>query len=372
MIAGDHGLQLKPPRRETAHRGIQDEVGFLDQSEIPASAILIFQQHEDSAAEPGRQPRLRIQLEREQSFDLGVAGHLGKHGEGQPQRLIDEVHARPGAATAGKVALVEHQIDDTENHIEALAQILGDRQGDAGIPNLALRAHDPLRDGRLGDQQGRGDLVGRQAAHQAQRERDLRLGCQRRVTAEQDEPQPFVTDASEFNHGIHLLLTRVAEGIMTFGGQHREVGCIPGAPERSLLTADPVDSAIAGHRVEPGRGVVGNGCPIQRLNERVLHGLIGGIQPEPAREESDDSPALLASQPSERLPGHRGAYASGRTSVAEQADDDAHDKDVEHHHLPFRGRGLLALTGMTQRLDEIDTDGQEKLTDAARAAKIEA
>ena len=51
-----------------------------------------------------------------------------------------------------------------------------DLEGDARLGQRPLGAHDALGDGRLGDEEGARDLLGRQAAQQAQRERDPRLG----------------------------------------------------------------------------------------------------------------------------------------------------------------------------------------------------
>ena len=58
----------------------------------------------------------------------------------------------------------------------------------------ALGADDALGDGRLGDEEGAGDLVGRQAAEQAQRQRDPRLGGQHRVAGDEHQAQQVVAD----------------------------------------------------------------------------------------------------------------------------------------------------------------------------------
>ena len=57
-----------------------------------------------------------------------------------------------------------------------------------------LGADDALRDRRLGDEERARDLVGRQAAEQAQRERDARLGRQHRMAGGEHEPQQVVAD----------------------------------------------------------------------------------------------------------------------------------------------------------------------------------
>ena len=55
-----------------------------------------------------------------------------------------------------------------------------------------LRPADPLGHRRLGDEEGAGDLGGRQAADRAQRERDLRRRGQRRVAAQEEQRERVV------------------------------------------------------------------------------------------------------------------------------------------------------------------------------------
>ena len=64
----------------------------------------------------------------------------------------------------------------------------------ARLGERPLGAHDALRDRRLGDEEGARDLVGRQAAEQAQRQRDARLGREHRVAGGEDEAQQVVAD----------------------------------------------------------------------------------------------------------------------------------------------------------------------------------
>src|SRR5207302_2010831 len=53
---------------------------------------------------------------------------------------------------------------------------------------------DALGDGRLRDEEGARDLVGRQAAEQTQRERGARLGREHRVAGDEYETQQIVAD----------------------------------------------------------------------------------------------------------------------------------------------------------------------------------
>ena len=68
----------------------------------------------------------------------------------------------------------------------------GCRNGMPGHADLRLRPHQPLGHGRLGHQEGAGDLGRRQAGHQAQRQRDAGLGRERRVAAGEDQLETVV------------------------------------------------------------------------------------------------------------------------------------------------------------------------------------
>ena len=69
-------------------------------------------------------------------------------------------------------------------------------------------ADDPLRDGRLRDQERTSDLVGRQSAKQAQRERDARIGGKHRVAGGEHKAQEIVANLI-VERGIEIGLRRV-------------------------------------------------------------------------------------------------------------------------------------------------------------------
>ena len=71
-----------------------------------------------------------------------------------------------------------------------------------------LGADDPLGDGRLGDQEGTSDLVGRQAAKQAQRERDARIGGKHRVAGGEHKTQEIVANLI-VERGVEIGLRRI-------------------------------------------------------------------------------------------------------------------------------------------------------------------
>ena len=95
----------------------------------------------------------------------------------EAQRLLAELRPHPVVAGGRRVALVEDEVDDLQHRGEALGKLGAARhlEGDALLGQRALGADDALGDRRLGDEEGARDLVGRQAADQAQRQGDARL-----------------------------------------------------------------------------------------------------------------------------------------------------------------------------------------------------
>ena len=97
-------------------------------------------------------------------------------------------------AVAGRVALVEEQVEDMEDGSQSLRAFRrrGKRERLGGRLHLGLRPTDPLRHRRLGDEERRGDLAGREPAHRAQRQRDGRRRSERGVTAHEHEHERVV------------------------------------------------------------------------------------------------------------------------------------------------------------------------------------
>jgi hypothetical protein len=79
----------------------------------------------------------------------------------------------------GELALVEDEIDDPQNARKALPRSFasGTWYGMRASRIFAFAANDPLRQRGRGRQECLRDFLGREAAHFAQRERDLRLRC---------------------------------------------------------------------------------------------------------------------------------------------------------------------------------------------------
>ena len=136
------------------------------------------------------------QQQRQQARGLGLTGHQQEHEAREPDRLGGEVVAREVAAGGRHMALVEHQVEHREHGREAFGQRvgIGHADRDARRAQLALGAHEPLRDRRLRDEQAASHLGHGEAADQSQRQRHLGLLREGRVTAGEHERQALVGD----------------------------------------------------------------------------------------------------------------------------------------------------------------------------------
>ena len=127
---------------------------------------------------------------------LGLGGSQLGQDAAEAQRLLAELGPHPVVAGGGRIALVEDQVDHLQHRGEAFGKFgaAGHLEGDALVGQGALGAHDALGDRRLGHQEGARDLVGRQAADQAEREGHARLGGQHRMAGGEDQAQQVVAD----------------------------------------------------------------------------------------------------------------------------------------------------------------------------------
>ena len=170
---------------------------------------------------------------------------------------------------------------------------------DAGGLDLVLGADESLRHRRLGHEERTRDLVRRQAAERAQRQRDLRVERERRVAAGEDELEPLVGDRRLF----HVVLRRL---------WHVEQARLRG--ERAVA-ADAVDRAVPGGRHEPGNRVRGRAVARPALGgdrECLLGRFLGEVEvAEEADQAREDAAPVVAEDAFERY-----HSAIGRTSIA--------------------------------------------------------
>ena len=301
---GDRRLERvrarRPPQRE---RAVDERQRLADHRAVPALAILLLEQHEVAVrADPRLAPRVVEEHQREQPGRLRLVGQQQVDDPGEPDRLRREVLAHDRVARGRGVALVEDQVEHREHGGEPVRERVGRRLGerDARHADLVLRAHQPLRHGRLGEQQRAGDLGHGQAADQPQRQRDLGLERQRRVAAGEDEAEPLVGD-----HRL-VLAGQVAHRVLELAREQRLLVA------QRRLAPQPVDRAALGRGEDPrgrgGRHAVARPA-VQRDGVRVLHGLLGAVDvpAERAREDRHRAAELGPERPCDRV--GRGAAA---------------------------------------------------------------
>ena len=294
----DRGLQLVRARPPTSHCAIEHPATLLDPSAVPQRAVLVLEEHERAVCvDPSLPPRVVQQHQREQPVRFRLVRHQHREDLPEPDRLLAELAAR-----RRPVALVEDQVDDGQNRPQPLRQqvVRRDAERDAGVTDLPLRTNEPLGHGRLRDEEGARNLLGGQAAERPKRQRDLRLGCERRMAAREDQAQLLV--------GNHLGLLVVVPR-----RQSREE---LGLPLEGPLAPDPVDRAVASRGRQPGAGVVRHtvdGPALQRGRHRVLKGVLGEVEvAEDADQAREHAPPLGAEDALELAQ----CSTTGRTSIA--------------------------------------------------------
>src|SRR5207237_7353600 len=106
-----------------------------------------------------------------------------------------------------RISLIEDEGDDGEHRSKTAREVrlIWDPIRNARVANLALGAGRPLCHGRLGYQEGPRDLGGRETAEKPQRERDLNVAGQCRMTAGKNQSEALVA------HGalLGLFVARV-------------------------------------------------------------------------------------------------------------------------------------------------------------------
>ena len=236
-------------------------------------------------------PGLGEQHQRQQPGHLRVGGQAGPQHPGQPDGLAGQVGAGQVRAAAGRVALVEQQVQHVQHGAQPARPLVRRGQPERLVGRLegGLGPADPLAHGFLWHQEGGGDLPGGQPAHRAQRERDGRAGGQRRVAAQVHQDQRVVLAGDRAG---------VSEG--GWGG-----GSGPGGGQQ--LTAPPgvvgpvlVGHPARGHPDQPAHRVVRRplGGPAQRgRQQRLLDRVLGaGEVPVPPRDHPKDLRRALPEQ----------------------------------------------------------------------------
>ena len=198
---GDRRLELIGPGPAAARTPDQAPAGPRRSRRVPASAVLVGQQH-DLTARPRARARAASRAgasaprARATSASSGISA-----ASSLPSRSASAHRARAQQVLAGGrgIALVEHQIDHRQYGPSRSGSAESDGTSNAirGVADLALGADEPLGHRRLGDEERPADLGRGQARDRLERQRHPRVERERRMAAGEQHAQPLVADLGE-------------------------------------------------------------------------------------------------------------------------------------------------------------------------------
>ena len=147
----------------------------------------------------------------------------------QPDASSARARARRRPRRRRRIALVEHQVDHGRHGGEPLGPLGRARRLErhAGVGDARLGAGDALLHRRLAHQEGARDLLDRQAADDAQRQRDLLRGRQLGMAADEQQPQDVVAVVGAVEPLGQLALGVVEVGDRRLVGQRHLLGPPP-------------------------------------------------------------------------------------------------------------------------------------------------
>ena len=178
MDGSDRRLELVRPGALHPQGPLDEPAALLDPVAIPARAVLVLEQDQVAGRRHARLAAGVLEEHQgEQPERLRLVGHQLGQDPGQADRLDRQLAADERLAGRGGVALVEDEVEDPQHGIEPLGQEVVGRDAirDPRLADLALGPDEALGQGRLGDEEGAGDLGCREAAERPQRQRDLRV-----------------------------------------------------------------------------------------------------------------------------------------------------------------------------------------------------
>ena len=114
----------------------------------------------------------------------------------QTDRFGAEIASQKRCSPSRHVAFVEDEIDHLEHGRQTLGHFIaaGHLERHARFRKRALGPHDTLCDRRFRHEKRSRDLIGRQAAEQAQRERGAGFARQHGMAGDEDQPEHVITD----------------------------------------------------------------------------------------------------------------------------------------------------------------------------------
>jgi len=226
--------------------------------------------------------------ERDEAVDLRLRrGEFGQDAA-QTERFFAKRRSDPVLARGRGIALIEDQIDHLEDGGEA-RHALGaarDFEPDVRLGKGPLRADDALGDGRDRDEESPRDLLGRQTAEDAKRERDPCVFREDRMAGREDEAEEIVPDLLvDCGVQIQAFLRTLDIASKLF---------VP-ALER-LAAPDQVDRAVLRGPHEPGARPFWHACGgplLERGDEGVLCELLSRADVADDASQPGDEPSRL-------------------------------------------------------------------------------
>ena len=260
----------------------------------------------------GGPPGVMEEHEREQAARLGLVGHQANDQAAEPDRLGTELAAHEPVAARGVVALVEDQVDDGEDHAQAVGEhvVRRDAIGDAGAAILRLARTIRCAIVASLTRNARATSAVLRPPSRRSVSADLRVARQRRVAAGEHQPQAVVGDRRGF-----LLVRR--RRCVALGEERQPLDAI-GDGTRAAQAIDrlaPRGGGDPGARVR--RDAVA-GPRRHRGGERVLQGVLGQADvADVADQRGEDRRALVAEGPLDGVHAVAAAGISmiGRTST---------------------------------------------------------
>ncbi len=293
MERGDGGLDRVRRRPRFAERLFRQRPAFADLFLVPARAVLFLEEDDFPVGPQARVPAGVVEEHQgEETAGLRAIGHQRAEDAREANRLGAQLPPHERVAGSRGVPLVEDQVDDGENGVEALRQDVVRRHavGNPGFADLLFGPHEPLRHRRRGEQKGAPDLLRRESAERFQGQRDLRFRSERRMAAREDEPQAVVRDRA-----LRPVFRVRRLSVLLERGELCELRPLL---LEALSAAQAVDGLVAGGRNEPCPGV-GRRSRARPLfeggGEAVLHRLLGQVEvAKQADQGREDPPGLLA------------------------------------------------------------------------------
>ena len=251
VAGGDRRLELVRPRSPERLRATEDTQALLDLRPVPERAVLVGEEDELARGVDARvAARVLEEEESEEPERLRLVRHEDTEELRQPDRLGAQIGANEIVAGGCGVPLVEDEVEDAQDVGHAVGEELVGRHAerDSRLPHAPLGADEALCQRWLRDEEGARDLVRREAADLAQRERDAGLDRERRVTAGEQEREPLVRNGAHVRVLFHGTSSRRARS-STFRAKVRSRRMRSIAPLRAVATIH-----APGDRGVPSRG----------------------------------------------------------------------------------------------------------------------